>query len=98
MPMPPRFAVNKTSGAKSPSTHTSSSSSSSEESNSGSSESSESSGSESSSDEGGSPKQRKRLSSPDRLVKKGSTSKVRFIIVYLTSFISISTIMFDDNI
>jgi len=78
MPMPPRFAANKTSGAKSPSTtHTSSSSSSSEDSNSGSSESSESSGSESSSEEGASPKQRKRLLTPEKLHKKGgATSKV----------------------
>lgn len=79
MPMPPRFAVNKTSGVKSPvSTHTSSSSSSSDSgSGSGSSESSDSSGSESSSDEGGSPKQRKRRGlSPDKLFKKGAPSKV----------------------
>lgn len=71
MPMPPRFAVNKTSGVKSPTTtHTSSSSSSSEESGSGSSDSSESSGSESSSEDG-SPKQKKRVLSLDKLVKKG---------------------------
>lgn len=71
MPMPPRFAVNKTSSAKSPaSTHTSSSSSSSDSaSGSGSSESSDSSGSESSSDEGGSPKRKK---SPEKSIKKGS--------------------------
>uniref|UniRef100_A0A2S2QJR6 Zinc finger CCCH domain-containing protein 18 n=1 Tax=Sipha flava TaxID=143950 RepID=A0A2S2QJR6_9HEMI len=78
MPMPPRFAVNKTSGAKSPTTtHTSSSSSSSESaSGSGSSESSDSSGTESSSEEGGSPKHKKQgLLSPDKLVKKGTFKK-----------------------
>ncbi|XP_060852745.1 zinc finger CCCH domain-containing protein 18 isoform X3 [Rhopalosiphum padi] len=71
MPMPPRFAVNKSSGVKSPATtHTSSSSSSSESaSGSGSSESSDSSGSESSS-EGGSPKQKKLGLSPNKLLKK----------------------------
>jgi hypothetical protein len=71
MPMPPRFAVNKSSGVKSPATtHTSSSSSSSESaSGSGSSESTDSSGSESSS-EGGSPKQKKLGLSPDKLLKK----------------------------
>lgn len=77
MPMPPRIALNKTSGAKSPTTtHTSSSSSSSESASgsAGSSESSDSSGSESSSEEGGSPKQKKQgLLSPDKLVKKGTT-------------------------
>lgn len=71
MPMPPRFAVNKPSGVKSPATtHTSSSSSSSESaSGTGSSESSDSSGSESSS-EGGSPKQNKLGLSPDKLLKR----------------------------
>lgn len=79
MPMPPRFAVNKTGGGKSPTTtHTSSSSSSSEESGSGSSESSESSGSESSSEEGGSPRHKKQGLSPDKLAKKGANSKVCF--------------------
>lgn len=80
MPMPPRFAVSKTSGVKSPvSTHTSSSSSSSDSgSGSGSSESSDSSGSESSSEEGGSPKQRKRRGlSPNKLFKKGASSKLQ---------------------
>lgn len=93
MPMPPRFAVNKTSGAKSPTTtHTSSSSSSSESaSGSGSSESSDSSVSESSSEEGGSPKHKKqRLLSPDKLVKKG-TLKVciinrNLILIYIIYF------------
>lgn len=71
MPMPPRFAVNKPSGTKSPATtHTSTSSSSSESgSGSGSSESSDSSGSESSS-EGGSPKQKNLGLSPNKLLKK----------------------------
>lgn len=71
MPMPPRFAVNKPSEAKSPATtHTSSSSSSSESaSGTGSSESSDSSGSDSSS-EGGSPKQNKIGLSPNKLLKK----------------------------
>lgn len=77
MPMPPRFAVNKTSGTKSPiSTHTSSSSSSSDSaSGSGSSESSDSSGSESSSEDGGSPKQNKRGLSPNKSVKKEASKK-----------------------
>lgn len=78
MPMPPRFAVNKLSGAKSPtSIHTSTSSSSSDSlSGTGSSESSDSSGSESSSEEGGSPKQKTLEMSLDKLVKKGAASKV----------------------
>lgn len=74
MPMPPRFAVNKSSGVKSPTTtHTSSSSSSTgSATGSGSSQSSNSSASESSSDEDGSPKQKKQGLSPDKLVKKGN--------------------------
>lgn len=88
MPMPPRFAVNKTSGAKSPaSTHTSSSSSSDSASGSGSSDSSDSSGSESSSEDG-SPKQKKHGLSPDKLVKKGVSSKVCYNkIFYLFMFV-----------
>jgi len=87
MPMPPRFAVNKSSGAKSPATtHTSSSSSSSESaSGSGSSESSDSSGSESSS-EGGSPKQKKLGLSPNKLLKKKVFTNIQINCLYLCNY------------